>query len=50
MSEYQRRFGRHPAVLGVDSRTSFVPSEFVADDFDSMPYLVAVGKVRPRLM
>ena len=22
--------------------------EFVADDFDSMPYLVAVGKVRPR--
>jgi hypothetical protein len=23
-------------------------SEFVADDFDGMPYLVAVGKVRPR--
>ena len=23
-------------------------SEFVADDFDSMPYLVAVGKVCPR--
>ena len=23
-------------------------SEFVADDFDNMPYLVAIGKVRPR--
>ena len=25
-------------------------SEFAADDFDSMPYLVAVVKVHPRLL
>ena len=25
MSEPQRRFGRHPAVLGVESQTSFMP-------------------------